>query len=501
MILKGTTPIQAIKLGSADVQRVMYNGAKIWPGDTEGEIIFEVTTTVNNENVPLVVLRSDNSLIYTIDFGDGNSDVFTTLSSNNGTTSNAGIDTDGDGIADYFETTFIGNSGAITHTYPTAGTYTVVVRFGGDVSNIVFAPGFYNQAGEWISMPVDNPYITKMKKFKSESISSLNQTFAGLVNCRHDDDFVLETPLVTSAWAAFMNYGAGVYNADELWALKPALFSQINKQGFSPRGLDETFRQSGFTNIERRLLEGFTTLTGLFETFRQMTNLGKNWYAKNNTANAYAESVYPALHPSAGTGLVNPDTVLENDKSYIPVDLLWYSPNLSTIEGLFNATHDDHGSMSPNGRSYRPPVRREFFWNGKSAGNQSGTLTNINLCFYKHNRIIFDTDIFAYVKNTLRSARGTFAATYQSGVDLQFNQCMQFFTHDIAEIMGFTKGTNINYQEPDKTSTVAGDRSTGIPNREYAYTPAEMIALFPNLENIDMLFGGEGQASSFNQDY
>jgi hypothetical protein len=39
MIFKGTTPIQAIKLGSADVQRVMYNGAKIWPGDDAGDSI------------------------------------------------------------------------------------------------------------------------------------------------------------------------------------------------------------------------------------------------------------------------------------------------------------------------------------------------------------------------------------------------------------------------------------------------------------------------------
>jgi hypothetical protein len=106
-----------------------------------------------------------------------------------------------------------------------------------------------------------------------------------------------------------------------------------------------------------------------------------------------------------------------------------------------------------------------------------------------------------WVKATLRSAMWTFAATYQSQVALQYGQCMAAFTHDIVEIMGFTKGTSTTYQEADKTGTTAGDKSSGIPNREYAYTPQQVIAQYPVLANINMLFGGESQPSSFNSGY
>jgi hypothetical protein len=299
-----------------------------------------------------------------------------------------------------------------------------------------------------------------------------------------------------------MSYGKNVYDDAILWELKPALLSQINGAAFSARGLDETFRGSGFTNIGRELLSGFTTLTGLFETFREMPHLGQNWYALKNTENAWAVNFYPLLHPSSGPGTVNTDEILSADRSFIPIDLLWYSPNLLTIEGLFNASLDNFGQTPPNYYNYCPPVRREFFWNGKAAGNTKGTLTNINLVFYKRNRITFDTDLFAYIKDSLWAAIGTFSATYQSTVALQNECCMSSFTHDIAEIMGFTKGSNIGYQEPDKTDTAAGDKDTGIPNREYLGSPEEMKAMYPNLVNIDMLFGGEGQQpSSFNARY
>ncbi|MDR2085760.1 MAG: hypothetical protein LBP72_01140 [Dysgonamonadaceae bacterium] len=64
MIFKGTTPIQAIKLGIADVQRVMYNGAKIWPGDDTGDSISvspsSIVIPANGDSQTVTVTATDN---------------------------------------------------------------------------------------------------------------------------------------------------------------------------------------------------------------------------------------------------------------------------------------------------------------------------------------------------------------------------------------------------------------------------------------------------------
>lgn len=493
--------MNALKCGEMDVKRVMCGGKQVWPDEMKGEIIFEATTTGSATSVPLIVLRSDDRLLYSIDFGDGKSEAFATLDSSNGTVQ-TGTDTNGDGVLDHFETTFTGNSGAITHMYAEAGTYTVTVRFAGNISSVIFTSGFYEQGGEWISIPLDNPYITRMKKFKSNSLTSLSQTFAGLVKCRHDDDFVLETPAVSSMWAAFFNYGKQVYAADELWELQPALLSQINGTAFSARGLDEAFRGSGFTNIARGFFAGFTSLISLFETFRQMPNLGRNWFSTQigNDHQIYPIYTLPQLHPSSGPGVPNTDEVLENDRSFIPVDLLWYSPNLTTIEGLFNAIKSDRvDTMWPNGYAYNAPVRRDFFWNGRLAGNLQGTLMNINYVFYKNNYILFETDVFAYIKGSLVTATGLFDETFGSSVLVMAEHGLVNYTNDIVEVWGFTKGSSISYLGEDKYDITAGDSSSGIPSRAYAYAEAEIKAQYPNLSNIARMFGGlNGQPSSLN---
>jgi hypothetical protein len=247
---------------------------------------------------------------------------------------------------------------------------------------------------EWVKIPASKPHITKIFKLKSDTLGSLNYSLAGLTNCIPDPAFVLDTPLVTDLFGTFHSFGRNVDLDDpDGWMFNPGLLSQITLV----TQMNNTFRNCRMRAIPSGFLDNQVNVVSLFETFKK-AYLGVGYYE------GWTQDEFLQRNLS-GT-------------SFIPMSLLWKMPLLHSLYATFNAlqiTDRNYGNLQPgtfgNWHNLSLLIRAEFFRNGKDAGNESGTLTDISYCFGKINQLSVENDLFRYVRNTLQNISAVF---YQS---------------------------------------------------------------------------------------
>jgi hypothetical protein len=278
------------------------------------------------------------------------------------------------------------------HTYQSSGVYSVRVTSYATVDAVCFSTREAPPDGEWAEIPLDKPWITRMKKFKSESLQSLYYTFAGLVNMKMDEGFVLETPLVDNI--SFMMWRCGV-GADD-FALPAGLLSQITL----PQVCYRTFMDSGISFIPAGFLDTLTNLRIAFEMFRACGRLGNYWY-----------------HNPLSNGGAN---------DFIPVDLFWNLSQLRNITGIFNWIGQGNFGNYPSGHSYKPVVRKDLF--------KYTVIETADFAFYKWNRANLEPDVFGHIKNTLVSVEGVFSGWNNAGNTTSYGAVRAGTTQDLADV-------------------------------------------------------------------
>jgi hypothetical protein len=279
------------------------------------------------------------------------------------------------------------------HTYASAGIYTVKITSYASVDAICFSTLQEPEGGEWAASPVAKPLITKMNKFKSESLQSLYYTFAGLVNMQMDEDFVLETPQVNNI--SFMMWDCGNNLAD--FNLPAGLLSRITL----PQTCYRTFMNSGTRFIPEGFMNTLTKLITAFEMFRSCHKLGHGWYND----------------PLSNSGTID----------FIPVSLFHKCTKLENITGIFNdISTDGWFGTGPYNYGFKPVVRKDLFKNTK--------IVTADFAFYKWNRANLEPDVFYWIKNTLVSLEGIFFEWNEARNALSYGQTNPGTTMDLAEV-------------------------------------------------------------------
>jgi hypothetical protein len=349
------------------------------------------------------------------------------------------------------------------HTYASAGTYTVKITSYASVDAIYFSTRQEPSNGDWAALPVTKPLITKMNKFRSNSLQSLYYTFAGLVNMQMDEDFVLETPKVNNI--SFMMWGCGNNLAD--FNLPAGLLSQITLPAVCYR----TFYDSGVRFIPEGFLNSLTGLTSAFEMFRACGKLGYDWY--NN--------------PLSDNGA--------ND--FIPVSLFHKCTKLQNITGIFNWIGQGWFGSYATGHSYKAPVRRDLFKNTK--------IVMADFAFYKWNRINIEPDVFGHIKDTLQSAEGIFNECNECAPTTGYGTVRAGFTNDLGAIFpedSYPLITNLIVafapSNPDNGAILSfsGGWTSGT-HSQVKLDLAAFIAKFPNCKAGSAHGGGDGRTGAF----
>lgn len=158
------------------------------------EIKFKIRTTQPNERVPVAMLRTAAEVAQAkVNYGDGKEEMVV-VPTYNGSESWV----DGDGNTHYIDT---GNT--FYHVYEIAGDYEITINAEANVSYARFCEGL-NKSSQGYFEPTINNYIVELSKFKSNSLTNLDYTFAGLSQANVTADFKVETPEVTTMYSSFL---------------------------------------------------------------------------------------------------------------------------------------------------------------------------------------------------------------------------------------------------------------------------------------------------------
>lgn len=322
------------------------------------EIRFKVKTTKVNERVPVTLLRTaDTQTVARIIYGDGQAELIA-VPTFNGSQSW----TDNEGNVHYID-----NGNTFYHVFNDIGEYEVTIQAGANVSYVRFCESLIAGPGGYLSPSINNS-VQEISKFRSDSITNLDYTFAGLSQANVSTDFQLETPQVTTMNATF--YGFGV--SREFNSFPATMLAQITK----PVVLRGTFFRAGLKKILPGFLDSFSELVSVFECFKN-SKLGKNHY------NAINAGQYPAM-------------AVDGTNDFIPVSLFWNNPKLKNISHAFNYIGEGwFGNLSSGYLAYFV-IRRELLWNGKSAGNSAGTIEQAFYAFAKCNRIMCEPNLLKH---------------------------------------------------------------------------------------------------------
>jgi len=339
------------------------------------EIKFKIKTTQANERVPVAMLRTAAEVAQAkVNYGDGKEEMVV-VPTYNGSESWV----DGDGNTHYIDT---GNT--FYHVYETAGDYEITINAEANVSYARFCEGL-NKSSQGYFEPTINNYIVELSKFKSDSLISLDYTFAGLSQANVTADFKLETPKVETMDVAFYGFGEG----REFDAFPADMLSQITK----PTGLRGTFFRAGLKKLLPGFLDSLFNLETVFECFKN-SKLGKGCY----------QDVYPWDYRDKHS--------IDPAYDFIPVSLFWKNPKLKDVSHCFNYIGEGWFGNLTSGYNAYNVVRRELFWNGKSLGNTKGTIENAFYMFAKNNKILCEANILKYAPE-MKHIGGMFTQTNQ----------------------------------------------------------------------------------------
>jgi len=326
---------------------------------TSTEIKFTVKITVANEKVPVAMLRTfDTQTVAKINYGDDLEELIS-VPKYEGTLSW----TDNEGNVHQID-----NGSTFYHTFEQPGTYSISINAGININYVRFCEGF-TIGGNGYLAPKINSYIQQLDKFRSNNLTNLDYTFAGLSQANVAPDFKLETPEVTTMNATF--YGFGV---DRVFSSFPAnMLSLISK----PKALHGTFFKAGLLRILPGFLDSFADLESVFECFKN-SKLGRGHF---NGIAAWDYNIPMAVNAT-------------ND--FIPVSLFWKNPKLQDISHVFNYIGEGWFGNLSSGYLAMYIVRRELFWNGKSVGNTAGTIRKAFYAFAKCNRVICEPNLLKH---------------------------------------------------------------------------------------------------------
>lgn len=342
--------------------------------------------------------------------------------------------------------------------YSTPGDYTVKIISYQNVDTVSFSTLSESGSGtDWAAAPIDKAYIVRMVKFRSSSLENLYYSFAGLVNMDMDNDFILETPEVSSMNFAFWNTAKNL----DGFILPAKLLSRITL-------LQQTYRifmGCGTTEIPEGFLDSLSYLTSAFEMFRQCMKLGIN-------------------------------RTPENIDNYIPVTLLHKCINLKNITGMFNACLDNHGNY-PSWYSLKPTIKKEFFRYTK--------IEIADYAFNKWNRFNVEPDLFYYIKGTLKSIEGIFFASNQCQNSIAYMTLKPGTTMNLSEIFPDSTYPNITNMIGAFSPQVISGNSYGFNSdpggamQQVKLDIQSFISKFPNCKSgsANSIWGTDGRRSAF----
>ncbi|OPB94383.1 PKD domain-containing protein [Elizabethkingia ursingii] len=366
------------------------------------EIKFKIRTTLANERVPIAMLRTAAEVAQAkVNYGDGKEEMVV-VPTYNGSESW----TDGDGNTHYIDT---GNT--FYHVYETAGDYEITINAEANVSYARFCEGLTKNSQGYFE-PTINSYIIYVSKFKSNSLTNLDYTFAGLSAAVPSPDFKLETPEVTTMNSTFYSFG----EQKEFEAFPADMLSQITK----PTGLRGTFFRAGLKKILPGFLDSFFNLETVFECFKN-SKLGKGFY----------QDVYPWDYRDKHS--------IDSSYDFIPVSLFWKNPKLKDVSHCFNYIGEGWFGNLTSGYNAYNIVRRELFWNGKSFGNTKGTIENAFYMFAKNNRILCEANILKYAPE-MKHIGGMFTQTNQVSHAISWGGMIPIAINETTSIRSYDGG-------------------------------------------------------------
>ncbi|AQX05143.1 hypothetical protein BAX97_16040 [Elizabethkingia meningoseptica] len=190
------------------------------------EIKFKIRTTKPNERVPIAMLRTMAEQVQAnVNYGDGKEEMVIVPTYNG---SECWVD--GDGNTHYID---IGNT--FYHVYEAAGDYEITINAEANVNYARFCEGL-NKGVEGYFEPMINTHVLEICKFKSNSLTNLDFTFAGLSVAILSPDFKLEIPEVTTVNSTF--YSFGEQNEFEAFPADMLSYRLQNQKGSEVLSLD-----------------------------------------------------------------------------------------------------------------------------------------------------------------------------------------------------------------------------------------------------------------------
>ncbi|TDS17647.1 PEGA domain-containing protein [Sphingobacterium paludis] len=346
------------KTATVKVTEDMTVHVALEPDLSNTEIKFKIRTSEPNQEVPIAMLRtSDTQTLAKISYGDGQSNLVS-VPEYNGSESW----TDNEGNVHHVD-----NGNTFYHVYETVGDYEISINAGANVSYVRFCEGLTSDPQGYLSPTVNN-FVQEISVFRSDSITNLDYTFAGLSLANVTPGFKLETPEATTLIASFYGFGAG----REFESFPAAMLSLIRK----PTVLRGTFFKAGLKKILPGFLDSLTELQSVFECFKN-SKLGKGYY------NGVDAGQFPTI-------------AVQGSDDFVPVSLFWNNAKLTDISHAFNYIGEGwFGNLSSGYLAYFI-IRSEIFWNGKTSGNAQGTIVSAFYAFGKCNRILCEPNILKH---------------------------------------------------------------------------------------------------------
>ena len=342
-------------------------------GSWLSEFVFDVVTTVANENVKRIVnMGAVESGEAMFNYDDGSPIEIKTVSKSQAVT----VDDQLGGTVTVLVGTDFG------HTFATAGTHTVIIKIRRGVNLFRFSSlesdTIVSDSGAAF---LPNPYIRTIRKIKSESLESGSKLFAGVINGSFASEFQgLETPNMVNFDYMFENFGnkgTNTYTATDRLRLPANMYQHITKKNSVTQAI-RTYYGSGFEAIEKSMLSfaADNTLVNVRECFRFMRNVGANFNAKYGTPTNFRD-------------------LLNNFSEFVESDIFQNQKNIQVFEGCFNAINDLFGNMS-SGYSIKWIIKKDLFKNNV-ANN-----VNISWMFNKCTRALIESNLFAHLGNGQR---------------------------------------------------------------------------------------------------
>ena len=274
-----------------------------------------------------------------------------------------------------------------SHTYPTAGSRTVMVQTRNGVNAFRFATPSSDTNNEGFDMlPAENinRYVTTVRKMQSDYILNGNMMFYGVKYGSFEPSFVLECPNLELYYYMFYFFGTSGYNSSNV----PLSYDLRFPENFFANIADRTkathairmYAASGFTVVTRAMLKFSTVLTSVIECWRGMPLVGNNWAQRTGA-------------------LANTLPIVEE---FVKTDLFYDNPNINDYRGAFWFINDSYGLYPDSGNDYKWNIRADLF--------KFCTASDIDLSwmFRQANRSIVEVDFFRHIKERLVKFNGIF---------------------------------------------------------------------------------------------